>query len=172
MVGSAKKKKKRQERQESQESQADTQPTWEMIALTIANNHISKRRQTLFDTLDCDRSRQRVSQMLQLLIGSSRRNEQSMTVPNTKTANKTCTCNRAVNNRYHISKFSLEGRVEIGTPADSHQTVGIRKARKHTDLRRVFELTSHCHRCSSNPWWQRWQRWQRWCQREAFLYGC
>lgn len=68
-----------------------------------------------------------------------------MSVTDREATDETSPCNGAVHDRNEVSKFRIEGAVEIRGTADGDQAVGVRELGEDADLGRVFELTTDSH---------------------------
>lgn len=93
--------------------------------MVITTNDISQRTQSLLYPLNLDLIGQGVSQMLQFLVGSRCRNQQTILVSNDQTAHDTGSGNGGVADGDDVLEFGLEDGVEVLRGADSDDGVGV-----------------------------------------------
>jgi hypothetical protein len=93
--------------------------------MVITTNDISERTQSLLYPLNLDRIGEGVSQMLQFLIGSRCRHQQTVLVSHGQTADNTGSGNGGVADGDDVLEFGLEDGVEVLRGADGDDGVGV-----------------------------------------------
>lgn len=79
--------------------------------IVVAGNHVAQSRQTLLHTLNRHRVGERVSQVLQLLVGGGRGHKETVAVADTETSNDASAGNAGVDDRDHITELGLEDTI-------------------------------------------------------------
>lgn len=83
--------------------------------IVVASNDVAQSRQTLLHTLNRHSVGERVSQVLQLLVGRGRGNKEAVAVADTETSNDAGAGNAGVDNGDHITELGLEDTVMVCT---------------------------------------------------------
>ena len=108
--------------------------------MVVARDHVSERREPLFDALERDGVRERVSQVLQLLVGRRRGHEEPVAVARGETANDARAADGGVHDGEHVAELGLEGGVEVGAALDGGEAVRVCELGEDADVAAVFEL--------------------------------
>mmetsp|Transcript_93164 Transcript_93164/g.266207 ORF Transcript_93164/g.266207 Transcript_93164/m.266207 type:complete len:328 (-) Transcript_93164:37-1020(-) len=116
--------------------------------VVVCCNHVAKRREALLDSLDHHAVRQRVPQVLQLLVCASVRNQEPSPVAHDSPADYPRASDRCLDHRNVISQLRLEHTIEVLAAANSRDAVTVRERGEDADLVRGLELEarSHCER--------------------------
>lgn len=81
--------------------------------IVVARDYISQGAETFLDTLDGDGIREGVAQVLELLVGRRRWDEQAMPVARRETSDDARAADGGVHDGDNIPQLSLKGRIEV-----------------------------------------------------------
>lgn len=93
--------------------------------MVVTTNDISQRTQALLYPLDLHRVGKGITQMLQLLIRSRCRDEQTIFIADSQTADDAGAGDRSVADWDDVLEFGLEDGVEVLRGADCDNGVGV-----------------------------------------------
>jgi hypothetical protein len=108
--------------------------------VVVARDDVSERRQTLFYALERDGLRERVAQVLQLLVGRGRGHEQPVAVAGGEAPDDARAADGGVHDGEHVGQLGFEGRVEVGAALDRGEAVRVCELGEDADVAAVFEL--------------------------------
>lgn len=91
--------------------------------VVVTDDHVSQGRQPLLYSLQSHFSRQRISQVLEFLVGRCGGYEETVTVTSGETTDDSGSGNGGVDNGYHVLKLSLKDRVKVGGRCKGSKTV-------------------------------------------------
>jgi hypothetical protein len=93
--------------------------------IVVAGNDVAEGREALLDTLDGNRGRERVAEVLQLLVGRCGGHEEAVAVSGSKAADNAGAGNGGVHDGHDVSELSLEHRVEVGRGGEGREAVAL-----------------------------------------------
>jgi hypothetical protein len=110
--------------------------------IVVASNAVAKSGQALLHAAQLDIVGQGISQVLQLLISSGRRHQQTVLVAGGEAADDANAGNGGVNDRNVVGKLRLVDRVKVLGTALSDQAVLVGELGKDADVVAVLELNT------------------------------
>ena len=113
--------------------------------VVVDGDAVSERGEALLHTLDTHGIGEGIADVLELLVGGGGREEESVSVADTHTANHSAVGYAHRHNRDVLGQLLLEHRVEVRACAQRHQTVRVRQLRKHTNVITRLKPCSQSH---------------------------
>lgn len=93
--------------------------------VVVAGNHVAEGRQPLLDTLDGNGGRERVAEVLQLLVGRGGGHEEAVAVAGGQAADDARAGNGRVHDGDDIAELGLKGRVKVARGGKSREAVAV-----------------------------------------------
>lgn len=91
--------------------------------IVVARDHVTERRETLLDTLDGDTGRERVAEVLELLVGGGGGHEEAVAVAGGEAADDAGAGDGRVDDGDDVGELGLEDRVEVGRRGEGREAV-------------------------------------------------
>lgn len=101
--------------------------------MVIAANDIAQRTQPLLNALDSNLVGNRVSQVLQLLVGGASGDEQALAVAGRQSAHDACAGNGRVADGNHVLQLGFEDGVEVFRGANRDEGVRVGQGGEDAD---------------------------------------